>query len=227
MNALLKALEDRGHKVFMTGPKSIPGYRDDRRQPSETGVYIGGIAVAFGLEEVLETVRRGEPRPRGDDQRAWFEWRLRNPPPWYIHRPAGRLSLALRTWNYGHRKTWRDGKGRTLEDMLNEFIANILTTAEHTRIEREEHERRQREYAELRRRQEEEQRRRELEAARRRDLEERVGRFEFAAGVRRLVEAVQQRAGGTGPSADVAAWMEWATGVAAEAEGEAAASPRG
>jgi hypothetical protein len=127
-------------------------------------------------------------------------------PPWYTHRRTGRLCLILRTWTYGHRKSWRDGKIRKLEDMLNEFVVHILETAERTRIQREEREGRER------------------EAARRRDLAERVRKFEFAASVRRLVEAVQQRAGGTGgASEDVAAWAEWATGVAAEVEREAVA----
>lgn len=91
MDALLKALEARGHKVFMTEPRTLPGYRGDTRQPSETGVHVGNVAVEFGIEEVIDSIRRGEPRPKGDDVKAWFEWRHRNPPPWYIYRPSGRL----------------------------------------------------------------------------------------------------------------------------------------
>lgn len=217
MDALLKALEARGHKVFMTEPRTFPGYRGDTRQPSETGVHVGNIAVEFGIEEVIDSIRRGEPRPKGDDVKAWFEWRDRNPPPWYIYRPSGRLSLVIRSWSYGQRKSWRDGKRQKLEDLLNEFIASVLRTAERRRVDGEERERREREEAELRLKRELEQARRELEAARRRDLEERVRKFEFAASVRRLVEAMRSREA-EALTGETIAWIAWAEALAAETE---------
>ncbi len=164
---------------------------------------------------MIDSIRRGEPRPKGDDVKAWFEWRHRNPPPWYIHRPSGRLSLVIRSWSYGQRKSWCDGKRQKLEDLPNEFIASILRTAERRRIDREERERQEREEAELRLKRELEQARRELEAARRRDLEERVRKFEFAAAVKRLVEAMRNR-GTEALTDETIAWITWAEALAAE-----------
>lgn len=202
MDALLKALEIRGHGVA-PGPK----------------VTIFDATVPFRLAEPLET-RREQPDEHDLDGPYRFGHSL-----FHDQRfPSGQLTLEIHGggWygGYGGQRTWRDTKTHRLEDRLNKFVAGLIKWAALTKErdeerKREEEVRRQKEL----RREEEARRLAELreqykvEEARVNELLAQAKNFEESKRVRDLIEAVREAQPADlpiVPGGEVDEWIEWA-----------------
>lgn len=205
MDALMKALEQRGYKVA-AGP----------------AVTILEQVMHFSISEQLETKRE-----RCDDDDVDLEGSYS-----FAHSrvkermvPSRRLTLKIndggRYWTNGARHTWRDTEKHRLEDRLDSFVAGLVEMAARLKQHHDEEERQ----AELHR--QEEQRRQEAArqlAARRKLYKAEKARFDELLTqsknwrksklVRELIEAVRgshSAAGPIEPGSKIAEWIEWAT----------------
>jgi len=206
-DALLKALEQRGHKVSASSESG-----------QLTQVVILDETVGIELEEHLERRERPAPPP-GPRQRHRFSF-IKSPPVEYDYFPAGTLALRIEgAFGVGYRRTWSDGK-KTLEAQLNKFMAGLARAAdgikaERTRKELEEQRRRDAE----RQRQLEEARRAEAERLRREeraravDLNGKVAAWEEAGRLRAFAAAARAAAAARGestqPGSLLARWLDW------------------
>lgn len=122
-DALLKAIEERGHKASVSNE---PGHL--------TQVVILNEAVGIELQEHLERKERPAPAP-GPRQRHEFSF-VKSPPVVYDYVPSGTLALRIEgAFGVGYRRTWSDGK-KTLEAQLNKFVAGLARAAEGIKAER-------------------------------------------------------------------------------------------
>lgn len=196
MDALLKALEQRGYSVYLS-----------QDTPIRTWVKVHGQEVSIRLDEPVRQVKR-QPPPRD-----WMEDR-------YSYTPSGELRFQTRIEYFGHKdqKTWRDGKSRRLEDVLNEIVIGIVAAAEQRRenilrFERAQEESRQAQlrYLERVRKQEEEQ-------ARTAELERNSAAWVKSQQIRGFVAAVRDRISQGEDAADnsegAERWLEWALAYA-------------
>lgn len=199
MDALVKALEEGGHRVEATEPRPSTGsyYGGRDVMPGVTRVLIGEDWVHFSLNEkrtqVMETRRTD-----------WgHTWQQRAYP------PTGALSLSItNAWRFSIRRTWSDGKRQRVEDCLGDFVSYLPVVAEELKGQRLEEERREQERLEAERRWEEAEERRMAEERRVKDLLDQLKRWRLARDIRAYVEEVSRRSLGT--SEDLA----WALGYA-------------
>jgi hypothetical protein len=193
MDALLKALEQRGLEPAIIGEK----------YSERSVVRIGGHAVGF---DMFESPCKGE---KLDDYTKKLESAMV---------PSGRLVLRVLDEDGRPRWEWRDMKRRQVEDGLNAFVVALHEQAQG--MANAEAHRAQRMLEEQARwaREAEERRAREEEAARVRELEALVARWRQAADIRAFVEAIHQehREQGQEVCADtkLGAWLTWALGHA-------------
>ena len=203
MDALLKALEERGYEVA-AGPK----------------VTILDASMGLWIGESVETHEEPVEDHDLDGRYEFGHSRTRK-----TRVPSGRLTLEILTgytyWRPGCQSTWRDTKTKRLEERLDAVVAGLIEMAGRIKEEEQERERQ----AELRRqeeqrRQEEAQRRAELrkqyeaEQARVNTLLRQAENHHTSKIVRELIEAVREAHAAQGPiepDSDVAQWIEWAT----------------
>ncbi|CAE6794346.1 hypothetical protein [Nitrospira defluvii] len=172
MNALLLALEARGHQV---------GIQDGFKKAF--GVRMNGAPVEFGLEEKFQRIERSEEKSRKQDP-----WGYRR----FEYVSTGMLMLKITEWGAdGLQKTWSDGKTAKLENCLNDFVVGLLRVAEAVKARRlkQEHEEQLRREAE-RRRQEEAIKRQE-ELARLQALEQEAANWAKAQQLRAYLSALK------------------------------------
>jgi hypothetical protein len=137
MDALVKALEARGHSVEV-------GKGDSRA----TRIVIGEEKVRVRLWEQDDRTSRvlTEEEKKKPPQLILNRW---------IYTPSGKLTFTINeSWIGSHRKNWTDKERKPLEEQLNDVVIGILTAAEGLRkdkIEREEREQRWKEEAQWRR----------------------------------------------------------------------------
>jgi len=193
MDALIKALEARGHRVEITSPEPSPGPdQSGRRQagrPSETRVKVGSELVSLHILEMI------------DDGR-----------------PSGRLCLSIEPVPAGWkvRNAWRDGK-RPLERCLGDVVRGIITLARVLVQDETEQEGHRSEAQETERRKKVEWERYRLQERKLVDLQSRVLDHVQGEEIRsflRAGEAYISVNGPVGPEAEIAAWMDWARGIA-------------
>jgi hypothetical protein len=146
MNALLKALEDRGYQVEVT--KAFREEADRARYtdaPSNaTRVLVAGEWIQFGIFEKQTMIRETSEPPEDLKGNALESWMLRNRRP-VRYQPNGQLHLnILNCDSLGIRRTWGDSKLQTVEKCLGAFVVNLEVAAEAKKQERLEHERRER-----------------------------------------------------------------------------------
>ena len=193
MDTLIKALETRGYIIDVTAPESSPGADQSGRhqagRPSMTRVNVDGEHVTLHLLEMVD-----------DGQ------------------PSGQLCISISPipagWNV--RTTWRDGK-RRLERCLGDVVRGIVTLARALLQDRTEQESRRREAEEKERNRKAEWDRHYLQRQKLDDLQSRVldhVQAEEIRGFLRAVEAYIAVNGPVGPEAEIAAWMDWARGIA-------------
>jgi hypothetical protein len=214
-DAVLKALEKRGHAVELTA-----SHREKRQQwnrpevefsvPSRTLVVIAGERLAMRLFEETEAVGPARPpRPRREDGFwAWSSWKA--PPP-LPRRPSGMLTLSLAESHDVGRKNWSDGNGKRLEEQLNSFLAALVRVADLQRQKRlaaaEEQRVRAADAAS------DKQRQREQEAYERNSsrLEQQLGDWREARDIRLYVADARKRLGNVGGDEGVRErWFAWA-----------------
>ncbi len=204
MDAVLKALEQRGYRVS-AGPK----------------VDLLGVSLRFGIAESLDVVRE-EPKEHNLDGRytfghSHFENRCM---------PSGRLTIRIEHgqayWNPGCRHTWRDGTNKTLEARLDTFVSGMVELASQLKARNEEQERRAQErHADEQRRQEAARlqaqtlERAKAEEARVHELIRLADNWRTGQILRAFIDAAQhvhQDAQGTvTPGSDFEHWVQWAT----------------
>jgi hypothetical protein len=109
MDALLKAMEARGHNIISDkGPRFV----------------VNDQNINFYIQEKVKRSER-EPTP-AEKESPWLFER-------WIFTPSGELTFTIdEVWI--ERKNWRDRKNKRLEDQLNDVVAGLITAAETIRI---------------------------------------------------------------------------------------------
>jgi len=197
VDALLKALEERGYQV------------------SAQGVTIEGQLVPISVTEKDDrTPHMPTAAERAEKQR--YPWtRI----PAWDYAPNGQLSVhaeAYVWWRKDLRKRWSDTRTVRLEDKLNDVVVGLVALGAALRQRADEQRREAEARAEQERLRQERARQARMEKARRDHLVASTESWTTAERIRQLVAAVERRAtaGGSGMPADVAAWTGWATQVA-------------
>jgi len=136
LDALVKALLERGHEVKESPEGDAAGYADLR-------AVIVGETISVEIEEKLARkphVLTAEER----SQQAKWGW---SNFPKYDYYPDGELAFRIRPshYKYGGRKTWSDTKVHRLDDSLGSMILSMEQAAEIGRRERDELDRQARE----------------------------------------------------------------------------------
>lgn len=204
MDALLKALEQRGYDV-------APG----------PAVQILDVRVRFHITEALDTQRE---QPKDHDLNGYYEFGHSRFNTKRV--PSGRLALHITDadtyWANGCRKSWRDAEKQRIEDRLNKFVAGLVSFAARKKEHDAEVERRaEQERQEQRRREEEAQRRTEkrklIQAEQQRvdSLMQQAKSWRASQNLRGYIEARKQAHlavhGQIEPDGDFARWLIWAT----------------
>jgi hypothetical protein len=195
MDALLKALEARGHGVKL----GVTGWS----QKPVTCAVIWGHEIEFSLREVSRIEKKERPPE--------VRWLGRYDS---VYIPTGQFRLHIDEWaKEGERRSWSDRAGHRIEDVLHEFVARLIEIGEHRK------EQRRLEAIEAERAAVEEKARRaklELvrqEEERRKALEADAEAWHRSQRVRAFIEAVRGAviaAQGEGVADDVARWSAWA-----------------
>lgn len=197
VDALLKALEERGYQV------------------SARGVTIEGQLVPIGVTEKDDrTPHVPTAAERAEKQR--YPWTR---VPTWDYAPNGQLSIhtdAYVWWRKDLRKRWSDTRTVRLEDKLNDVVVGLVALGAALRQRADEQRREAEVRAEQERLRQERARQARMEKARRDHLIACTESWTAAERIRQLVAAVERRAtaGGSEMLADVAAWTGWATQVA-------------
>ena len=197
VDALLKALEERGYQV------------------GAQGVTIEGQLIPIGVTEKDDrTAHVPTAAERAEKQR--YPWtRI----PTWDYAPNGQLSIhadAYVWWRKDLRKRWSDTRTVRLEDKLNDVVVGLVALGAALRQRADEQRREAEVRAEQERLRQERARQARMEKARRDHLIACTESWTAAERIRQLVAAVERRAtaGGSEMLADVAAWTGWATQVA-------------
>ena len=203
MDALLKALEQRGYTVA--------------RGPCVT---ILGEEISFGIRELVDAVRE---QPDEHDLEGSYSFGHSRYFTKYV--PSGRILLHIHDagmhWANGCRKSWRDAKKQKVEDCLNKFVAGLVEVAARKKEHRIEEKRREAEAAEAERRRQEEARireeKRKLQKQEQASVDELFQQAECwnrSQDLRRFIEAVKQQHLDNGeslePGSEVSQWTAWA-----------------
>ncbi|VTT98784.1 Uncharacterized protein OS=Kordia algicida OT-1 GN=KAOT1_19457 PE=4 SV=1 [Gemmataceae bacterium] len=189
MDALVRALESRGHTVAAgdaEGPK--------------TCLTILGEKLSVRLEEEVNC----------QEKVVSFLERSSE----YTYSPSGLLCLRINeSAGSGHRRQWSDGQKR-LEDVLNAVVVGLVRAAEAIKAACEEQDRRERERKEQERQRQESEKRQRQEAARAQDFEQKLAAWERAGRVRDFVAAARAAAiardGPIVPGSELDRWFAWA-----------------
>lgn len=196
MDALLKALEARGHSVEFAKDGS-----------GSTQVIVGKQKVRIRLSEKVNRTTREMTKEE-----------KKNPPYFselWVYTPSGKLTFELDeyTSEMGQKK-WADKESSPLEEQLNDIMVGIFNTGEALRLRelRWQEEARLRREAELQ--QMEEDRRRREEEEQRKHLEAQAEIWVRSRNFRSFLEACEhkmiEQLGGVTPDSPEAEWLEWA-----------------
>jgi hypothetical protein len=204
MDALLKALEQRGYDVA-SGPT----------------VQILDVRVRFNISEALDTQQE---QPKDRDLDGYYEFGHSRFNTKRV--PSGRLTLHITDadayWANGCRKSWRDSEKQRIEDRLNKFVAGLVSFAARKKEhDAEEQRRAEQERQEQLRREEEAQRRTEkrklIQAEQKRVdlLMQQANCWNASHNLRRYIETRKQmylaNHGAIEPESDLGRWLAWAT----------------
>lgn len=203
MDALLKALEQRGYRVS-AGPAA----------------KILGVAIGFDVSE--QVVAKHE-QPKDHELEGPYRFGFSR---YDVKRvPSGRLALRIRDaemyWASGCRKTWRDGGKQKLEDKLNSFVGGLVAMAARVKEHEAEVARQEQERREEASRREEQARQRAEQRARIAAEQSRVDSllqqardWRQSAELRAFIETVRQRQvaahGKIDDDSEIGQWLVWA-----------------
>jgi hypothetical protein len=198
MDALLKVLEQRDHKV-----------ESDTSLQSGRGTVVtlkNGERLSMRLRERLNRVSHVMTK----DERRRFERDGWEPYTKYDFHPSGELHLEVGKAGYSWvSKTWRDGKRRKLEQVLGEIVGGLEALAESNRLDRLRRAEEERVRAEEARRREEERRLREEEAKRFAQLRLDSKHWHECRELREYLSAVEQEMSGR-QTPEFNEWLGWA-----------------
>lgn len=213
MDALIKALEHRGHAVSV-----------DRKE-GKTWVTVNGEKIGFSLAELTDRREKeltaAQKREREEyAQYSWFTF-----PKEYVRFPNGRFILEIDKYGGALRRRWSDSSSRRVEEVLNQFVTSLIRISadvKQSRIEAEERRRIWEEQAPERERlrKEEEQRRLDEERRKRQEqgrvkwLESKLPYWHHAHQLRVFIASVRaeaiRRHGEIVEGSDTAKWLAWA-----------------
>jgi hypothetical protein len=193
MDALVKALEARGHEI-----------KFDK----------GGAACQIDQERVhfylWETAKRSEREPTEKEKAE--PWRFDK----WVFTPTGELTFVIdEPW--AERKNWRDRKKKQLEDQLNDIVVGMFVAAERLRLREIELREAERRRLEAERQRQEIERQRKLEQERRNELEAMMALWVKSRNLRSFLEECERSlsASAEAPSDDSqASWFRWARAYA-------------
>jgi hypothetical protein len=142
MDALLKALEARGHSAEVS-----------KDGPMATYILIGAEKMKVRMSEKAtrserELTAEEKKKPVHTISNRW------------VYSPSGKLTFEIDEYCNGLQKKWTDKAQKPLEDQLNEILAGLILAGEALRLKRIEHEEEQRRQREQERRRMEDQERR-------------------------------------------------------------------
>ncbi len=198
MDALVKAVEERGWKVVL-------GTGDDRK----SYVVVLGQRVPFGIREKIKKVRNEPAKPIRSSTGTWYTpYRSE-----FRDEPSGRLSLVLRNrWGNSVDKSWDEGASARIEDRLNEFILAVITRGEEDREWDRQREEAERARIEEGQRRFEAARQREAEAALEREFDRQAESWQKSQRLTAFVAAVRaaaEDAGGLESGGALDQWLQW------------------
>lgn len=159
MDALIKTLEELGHKVEIKCYRENRGYGYEQQRATlyKTEASIKDAVFGFGIEESVKRLPHIPTKSEEREIARGNKWKV----PEYDYVPTGNLSFKIKDdYLYGLRGVWSEGKRHRLEDLVGSFIQGLITAVD-SKIERElerECERKRQEEAERRRREKEERR---------------------------------------------------------------------
>ncbi|MEK7841820.1 MAG: hypothetical protein AAB197_04020 [Deltaproteobacteria bacterium] len=198
MDALVKALEGRGHPVSVL----------EDNGPRRTSVTVLDESVQIQLKELLDHKEKDvTPKQRED----YLSWHRR---PEFEYFPSGRLALCIVSKDTeGCRRLWADGTTQKVEDRLNSFIGGLVMAAEAIKTARAKREQWEKEWKEEERRRQEAERRRWQEEEKIRELEEQIASWEKSQTVRQFLSAAElamtEKHGTIEPTSKFARWLVW------------------
>jgi hypothetical protein len=201
MDALIKALDERGYTVEVTAAEQ----RDSSH--AATSIRIGEERVGISLDERVDRVER----PRDPKDKSLYYGKQ------YDYVPTGRLVFRIPQPYLGVRASWADGAKQRVEECLNDIIVGIVAAAEAMKARRLEQEARHREYLAAEERRQQAERKRQEEAARILALEASLVAWRRAAAIRQYIDAMRQAAEASGAvdeDSALAEWLRWAEGYA-------------
>lgn len=219
LQRIFTGFEEQGYhpEVLPPDPRGQSQYGYSQSKPSQTGVRIKGVFVAFQLMEAIETLE--VPAPVQPARTTRTNVYVPPPRPTYEQVGTGRLTLEiLDPAPYGMRKRWQDSGTKTIEKSLDSFFRAVMAIAEHQHEKEQERERQRKDEEEAKRRkQEAEARRAELEA-RRHDLESRMLDLQEAEAIRHFMQRVREDAQRRGvvleADEEIGEWVAWVEGLA-------------
>lgn len=207
MDALVKALEQRGWKV-------ANGTGDDRK----TYVTIFDQRIAFGIRETIKKIENTPEKPRrlpsGEMYTPYYTK--------YRDEPSGKLALVIRnSWGYNVSKSRVESASTPLEERLNDFVMLLVRDAdENLQRQKRFEEERQRQAEEAARRQAERDRlaaieaQRAAERARLKILEGQAASWRLSKDLAGYLQAVRSRVAqeqlDDESSSKVESWLMWA-----------------
>ncbi|HAF24022.1 MAG TPA: hypothetical protein DCK93_14140 [Blastocatellia bacterium] len=192
MDALLKAMEARGHDIDSDkGPRLVVNEEN-------INFYI--------LEKVKRNERELTP---AEKERPWIVDR-------WIFTPNGELTFTIdEVWI--ERKNWRDRKNKPLEDQLNDIVIGIVTAAEMIRLKNIEREAEMQCWREEELRRQEAKLRQEIQRELSAELETQCNLWIRSRRLKRFLRQCEislSKASPLGSDCDGARWLDWARALA-------------
>jgi len=227
LDALIKALESRGHAVEVTDPQHPPldSWGHQRGGWPHTRTNILGEWAYFDLREGYR-LEAPAPPPTTVKRGSQPTESLRTILGLREEVMTGQLKLrVLDPDSSTARQVWRDTPTRGLDGQLNAVVVGLVKAAVAARERREQIAAQEAERRSAAERQEEQRRRAHEAALRVGDLESRVRDWQLARQIREFVAAVEQNPGGSRGTAetdaDVGRWVAWARQHADRLEADA------
>lgn len=202
MDALLKAIEERGMRVTVK----------DQEYRSKTLVEVDGEEIDVRLMEVIgESARQPTAEERLQEQRYPSLYGGRK----YVRRfLTAQLGISVDARFRSNRRKWSEKDGKRLEDRLNTVIAFMFRTAEVIKERRRRYAEQERQWEEARRLREEAERRRRKREQRIERLQKDAAAWHKATRIRRYIDAVEAAARADGRTIDETGslhhWIQWA-----------------
>ena len=203
LDALLRALESRGHSAQFDVPK------DAEWGTYKLSVKIGDDWIELCVTEPMQAARREIPEASSKAEEVLA--RLTHP---RTSTPSGRLRLRARE-GYSSTRSWSDGATRTLEDILGRVVIALEDFSRQVHAERLEREDSNRRWKEEQKRQQVPKVLCNYENALGEQLLDAVERFHSANAIREFVRAAEGARVATDKLDAVRQWLAWAADWAA------------